>query len=156
MDNMYNVVALNAMRTAIVTPAITTTTTATAIQTPGRRPDVRMTRAFHNLLNAPADAAEFALLRLIVADVESGIMPGCVTWRVDNICKTILIQHWPSGRIIDAPPFPVDKLGPESRALRFAARIADGIATIGIADDPDPAMKDHDGRTVGSRIGVFP
>ena len=154
MDNMYNVVALNAMRTAIVTPA--TTTTTTAIQTPGRRPDGRMTRAFRNLLNAPADAAELALLRLIVADVEIGMMPGCVTWRVDNICKTILIQHWPSGRIIDAAPFPVDKLGPESRALRFAARIADGIATLGIADDPDPAMKDHDGRTVGSRIGVFP
>lgn len=121
-----------------------------------KRPDVRMTKAFRTVLDAPQSPAELALLRLVVADVSNGALAGYITWSLDEVCSTIVIRQWPSCRVLDLVPFPIGKLDRASRALRFAARINTDLATLGIADDPDPALADENGRRIGSRVGSFP
>ncbi|MGC9271718.1 hypothetical protein [Acidiphilium sp.] len=147
MSSTYNVVALNPMPTALLAPH----------DAPARETlIVRTTAAFRAMLDAPHSPSELTLLRLIQADVLNGAMVGSITWSLDEVCNTIVIRQWPSCRVLDLVPFPVGKLDPGCRALRFAARITRETATLGIADDPDPAMKDETGRTIGSRVGVFP
>jgi hypothetical protein len=147
MSTTCNVVALNATPTALLAAC-------TSPKTNG--PDVRMTDAFRTMLDAPHSPAELALLRLIRADVSNGALAGYITWSLDAVCNTIIIRQWPSCRVLDLVPFPIEKLDLASRALRFAARITAETATLGIADDPDPALKDEIGRPIGSRLGVFP
>lgn len=147
MNNVSNVVALNATPTALLAPD----------NGPARETlIVRTTAAFRAMLEAPHSPAKLALLRLILADVGNGGLTGYVAWSLDEVCNTIVIRQWPSCRVLDLVPFPIGKLDPACRALRFAARITGETATLGVADDPDPALKDETGRTIGSRVGVFP
>ena len=147
MSSTYNVVALNPTPTALLASR----------DAPARETlIIRTTAAFRAMLDAPHSASELALLRLIQADLSNGAMVGSITWSLDEVCNTIIIRQWPSCRVLDLVPFPVDKLDPSCRALRFAACITGNIATLGIADDPDPALKDGTGRRIGSRVGAFP
>lgn len=147
MTNIDNVVALDATPTALRCP------TSASPATP---PIVRMTAAFRAMLDAPTSPVELALLRLILGDVTDGNLTGSVTWSLDAVIRQIVIRQWPTGRILDLMPFPVERLDPATRALRFVAHTSLGIATIGIAGDADPALRDADGRAIGSPIGVFP
>lgn len=147
MSSTCNVVTLNPTPTALLASR----------DAPARETlIIRTTAAFRAMLDAPHSASELALLRLILADVGNGGLTGYVTWSLDEVCNTIIIRQWPSCRVLDLVPFPIGKLDPACRALRFAARITGETATLGIADDPDPALKDETGRTIGSRVGVFP
>jgi len=147
MNSTYNVVALNTTPTALLAACTSPKTD---------EPDVRMTDVFRAMLAAPRSPTELALLRLLRADVSNGALAGYITWSLDAVCNTIIIRQWPSCRVLDLVPFPIEKLDLASRALRFAARITTETATLGIADDPDPALKDEIGRPIGSRVGVFP
>jgi hypothetical protein len=147
MSNTYNVVALN--------PRLATIQTC-APKPIYHAPQIRMTAAFRALIDAPESPVERAFLRLALTDATNGVLAGFVTWSIDEICRIIVIRQWPTSRVLDLVPFPVEKLSARSRALRLAARIGVETATIGIADDPDSAMVDETGQRVGSRIGVFP
>jgi hypothetical protein len=147
MSTTCNVVALNATPTALLASHDVSVREALI---------VRMTPTFRAMLDAPHSPTELALLRLICADVSNSALAGYITWSLDAVCNTIVIRQWPSCRVLDLVPFPIEKLDLASRALRFAARITAETATLGIADDPDPALKDEIGRPIGSRVGVFP
>lgn len=147
MSSTYNVVALRPTPTALL---------ASHVARNNEAPIVRTTEAFRAMLDAPESPAELALLRLIRADVSNGALAGYITWSLDALCNTIVIRQWPSCRVLDLVPFPINKLDQVGRTLRFAARITAETATLGIADDPDPALKDETGHRIGSRVGVFP